>query len=116
LRDRSVSGHHCELEWADGAWSVRDLGSTHGIRVDGVRCQAQKLPPGCALWVGGLRFEVVYASPGAATRPQPRQPLFGQSLLEKAGLAGRLPGPSPGDRGADAEDEGSRRYTLDDEG
>jgi adenylate cyclase len=117
LRNGVVSGHHCQLDWADGAWSVRDLGSKNGIRVDGVRCEAQKLPPGSVLWVGGLRFEVVYASPGAATPPRPRQPLFGQGLLEQAGLARwQPPEPTPGDREADAEDELSRRYRLEDEG
>jgi pSer/pThr/pTyr-binding forkhead associated (FHA) protein len=111
-----VSGRHCQLEWADGGWSVRDLGSKNGIRVDGVRCEAQPLPPGSVLWVGGLRFEVVYAAPGAAAQPQPRPPLFSQSLLEKAGLARWRP-PEPPPRGpgtAGAEDESPQRYTLDD--
>jgi hypothetical protein len=87
---------------------VRDLGSKNGIRVNGARCQVQRLPPGSVLWVGGLRFEVAYPSAGAA-RPEGPQPPFAQSLLEKAGLArGRsvLP-PEP-------EDDSPRRYSLDD--
>jgi adenylate cyclase len=115
LRSSGVSGRHCQLEWADGCWSVRDLGSKNGIRVDGVRCESQRLPPGSVLWVGGLRFEVVYTAPGAAPRSD-AGPLFSQSLLEKAGLARwRPPAPSPRDRGkAGDEDEQPRRYTLDD--
>src|SRR5438067_1682380 len=80
----TVSSRHCELEWADGAWFVRDLGSRHGVRVDGVACTAGRLPPGSVLWIAGLRFEVAYASPAAAPQPQaqPKGPQFSQSLLE----------------------------------
>ena len=35
IDDDSVSRQHCELCWMDGAWVVRDLGSTNGTRVNG---------------------------------------------------------------------------------
>jgi hypothetical protein len=33
--DRSVSRRHAEIDWRDDVWSVRDLESTNGTRVDG---------------------------------------------------------------------------------
>jgi hypothetical protein len=33
--DRSVSRRHVEIDWRDDVWSVRDLESTNGTRVDG---------------------------------------------------------------------------------
>jgi hypothetical protein len=115
LRSSLVSGRHCELEWTEGGWSVRDLGSKNGTRVDGeVFTGQRRLPPGSVLWVANLRFEVVYAAPGAAARPKPRFPLFGQSLLEKAGLLRWRP-PEPPARGRGADDDAAReRYNLDD--
>jgi pSer/pThr/pTyr-binding forkhead associated (FHA) protein len=98
LRYPFVSGRHCRLEWADGYWSVQDLGSRNGIRVDGVSCQAKRLLPGNVLWIAALRFRVMYSAPGAA-----RSSLFGQSLLEKAGLVRWQP----------PEEPGPKRQTLD---
>jgi pSer/pThr/pTyr-binding forkhead associated (FHA) protein len=113
LRFPPISSRHCELEWDDAGWSVRDLGSRNGTRVDGAPCTGTtRLPPGSVLWLAGLRYEVAYAAPPGAAKPGPK-PLFGQSLLEKAGLA-RLP-PAPPGRGpkpAD-DDEQRKRYTLD---
>ena len=40
LRSANVSSEHCELEFRDGFWYARDLGSTNGTLVDGMICQA----------------------------------------------------------------------------
>lgn len=34
LDDRRISGQHFRVVWEDGAWTLRDLGSTHGTRVN----------------------------------------------------------------------------------
>jgi adenylate cyclase len=110
LRFSSVSSEHCELEWTDGGWFVRDLGSHNGIRVDGVRCREQRLPPGCVLWIANLRYEVVYTGKTAGAAPVKKGPVFGQGLLDRAGLATRQLEPPSGD----AEDSPRRRHSLDD--
>jgi pSer/pThr/pTyr-binding forkhead associated (FHA) protein len=106
----NVSGKHCQLDYADGQWSVRDLGSRNGTRVDAVLCQTHPLPPGCVLAVAGLRFEVVYGD-RAAAKPA-RASLFGQSLLAKLGLFGGLPS---GDDAAGQDEDMPKRYKLDEE-
>jgi pSer/pThr/pTyr-binding forkhead associated (FHA) protein len=87
LRSATVSGRHCQLDWTDQGWYVRDLGSRNGIRVAGVRCEEKLLPPGCVLSIADQRYEVVYGH--AAAGPAPR--LFAQSLLEAAKLVPERP-------------------------
>lgn len=47
LSDRRVSSLHARLTWTGAGWVVRDLGSTNGTFVDGVR-----LPPGVDRKIG----------------------------------------------------------------
>jgi pSer/pThr/pTyr-binding forkhead associated (FHA) protein len=115
LRDGAVSGRHCQLDWNDDCWSVRDLGSRNGIRVDGVRCQQEHLPPGSVLSIATLRYRFVYtASTAVSAAGQPR--LFTQSLLEKAGLTGSRTQSLAGSHAPadDPHDPQRRRYSLDD--
>jgi adenylate cyclase len=108
----AISGRHCQLEWNGQRWFVRDLGSRNGIRVDGARCESKELPPGCILSVAGLRFKVVYTSPGSGGPPG-RSP-FGQSLLERAGLT-RRDVDRASQQAPEDKDDLRQRYTLDDE-
>ncbi len=90
LRFPNVSSHHCEVELVNGYWHVRDLGSRNGIKVNGIRCDTKWLMPGDVLSVSRHRYEVVYDPQTDAPPPEDADP-FGQSLLEKAGLARRKP-------------------------
>jgi adenylate cyclase len=64
----SVSGRHCELQFTDGFWSVRDLGSKNGIGINGIRCQEQRLEPKDRLSIGRVRFRISYSPPGDSAR------------------------------------------------
>lgn len=93
----AVSSRHCQLEWSNGGWLISDLQSRNGIRVDGQRCEAQRLVSGNVLWIGGVRLEIVFTAQGPG--PQPKGPAFAQSLLEKAGLSRQpLPAEEPRQR------------------
>ncbi|MBQ16390.1 MAG: forkhead-associated protein [Planctomycetaceae bacterium] len=86
----NVSSQHCELELTDGYWQVRDLGSTNGIKVNGLRVDVQVLMPGDELTVARHEFELNYQplTEGPAPEVGDADP-FSRSLLEKAGLEGR---------------------------
>jgi predicted component of type VI protein secretion system len=88
LRFPNVSSRHCELELLEGYWQVRDLGSSNGTKVNGVRIVAQWLMPGDELAVAKHRFRIeYYVSPTAAPPPPIVHEVdLGTSLLEKAGL------------------------------
>src|SRR5260370_28015183 len=45
IRFNLVSSRHCELEFRDGYWFVRDLGSRNGTRVNSMLCTEQWLLP-----------------------------------------------------------------------
>lgn len=61
-----VSGKHCQLEFKDGFWHVRDLGSSNGVRVDGVAQTYQSMKPGAILSIAEHRYEVAYTLPEVA--------------------------------------------------
>jgi pSer/pThr/pTyr-binding forkhead associated (FHA) protein len=88
LRFPNVSSHHCELEWKNGYWHVRDLDSRNGIKVNGERCDSKWLMPGDVLSVSKHRFELKYTTDATAPPPE-EEDVFSVGLLEKAGLVKR---------------------------
>lgn len=69
LPDAGVSGAHCRLSWTPSGWTVRDLGSRNGTRVDGHAIPVGRPVPlveGSRLGIGRFAFVVADAGP-----PQP---------------------------------------------
>lgn len=92
LKFPNVSGLHCELSFRDGYWFVRDLGSTNGIKVNGIRVLQRPLRPGDELAISSRRYTIQYNLASLALQNLESQlsedeDLRSQSLLEKAGLA-----------------------------
>jgi FhaA, N-terminal domain/FHA domain len=59
LEDPNVSRHHAEVRPSGGSWTVRDLGSTNGVKVNGRRIDAarpQSLKPGDVVELGTSRI------------------------------------------------------------
>jgi len=112
LKNSVVSKHHCELEFQDGYWCVRDLGSRNGIRIDGEKTMEGWLMPGATLSVGKLRFDIDY-QPQSDEPPPPLDPIGGRSLLEKAGLSRELESDKEPDwLASDQDPEPSKRVDL----
>lgn len=88
----NVSSHHCELEFREGYWHVKDLGSSNGIKVNGERCQTKCLYPGDELAIGKHAFKLDYKVTGVGVAGGPDEAeaeepsTMSMSLLEKAGL------------------------------
>jgi adenylate cyclase len=82
LRFAFVSSKHCELSWTNGYWCIHDLGSRNGIRVDEKRCDAQRLLPGSSVWIGGLRFEIMYTPAAALARQESPNRLCAQTAKQ----------------------------------
>jgi adenylate cyclase len=85
LQFPNVSSHHCELEWTQGYWIIRDLASRNGIKVNGERCQSKWLMPGDEVSIAKHRYEISYTPAGVGPPPEEDDPLE-TSLMEKAGL------------------------------
>jgi hypothetical protein len=58
LRDPNVSRRHAELRRAEsGDWTIADLGSTNGVKVNGRRVSSTRLSPGDEVTVGTTTFK-----------------------------------------------------------
>lgn len=97
---QNVSGQHCELSYRNGYWQIRDLGSTNGVKINGERIgrTSKILRPGTELSISSHRYLIRYdmADVGLLNSPlnEEEEDLFGQSLMEKAGLVKpKKPGP-----------------------
>ena len=86
----NISGLHCELNFRDGLWHIRDRNSTNGIKVNGKRVQEKVLRPKDEISIGKRLYTIQYTLPAGVKLPEEAtesEGLLGQSLLEKAGLA-----------------------------
>jgi adenylate cyclase len=87
LRFPNVSGQHCELQFAEGVWHIRDLGSTNGTKVNGQQVQTRALRPGDEITIAKRRYTIQYSLPAGHLAFQNLiEEDIGTSLLEKAGL------------------------------
>ncbi len=61
LRDQTVSRHHCQITPGEKGFRLRDLDSTNGTFVDGLRIEAAFLKTSCLIRVGftTCQFEVL---------------------------------------------------------
>src|SRR5215831_10779730 len=71
LVSRKVSRRHCCIAQVGDHLVVRDLGSTNGIRINGVRVMEGNLKPGDELTIANYRYEVQWDALGV---PPPSRP------------------------------------------
>jgi pSer/pThr/pTyr-binding forkhead associated (FHA) protein len=89
LKFQNISGTHCELSRRNGVWHIRDLGSTNGVKVNGERTLRRPLRPGDEISIANHKYIIQYQLPVGSTIEDvlaEEEDVFGQSLLEKAGL------------------------------
>jgi predicted component of type VI protein secretion system len=58
LNSRKVSRKHCCVAQVEDYFVVRDLGSTNGVRINGVRVQEGTMRPGDELTIGNYRYQI----------------------------------------------------------
>jgi len=100
LNFSNISGHHCLLEIEEGYWFVRDLQSKNGVKLGDKRVMAnvrRRIDPQVKMSIAKHEFIVDYdpsALGAVGTPPQDEEldNLFGQSLLDRAGLTRRKEG------------------------
>lgn len=80
IDSRKISRRHCCIAQVSDYFIVRDLGSTNGIRINGIRVIEGRLTSGDELTIGNNRYEVsweahpVPPAPATGRRPTMRAP------------------------------------------
>ncbi len=75
IDSRKVSRRHCCIAQVADYLVVRDLGSTNGIRINGVRVLEGKLKAGDELTIGNNRFQVRWDAMAPEAGPRPAREL-----------------------------------------
>ena len=68
IPSRKISRRHCCIAQVDDYFVVRDLCSTNGIRINGMRVQEGNLKPGDELTIGNFRYQIQPVENGAAVK------------------------------------------------
>ncbi len=71
LPHKSISKMHCVIVKTDGLLLIRDLGSTNGTRVNGLRIRRAALLPNDQLSIAGFKFRVHFGPSSAAVPAGP---------------------------------------------
>lgn len=87
IREKTVSGKHCELELENGFWRVRDLGSRNGTRVGGRRCTEAWVKPNARLTLGTEAFRIDYVAQGELKEDEIITGSLSGSLTKAAGIS-----------------------------
>jgi len=75
IDSRKISRRHCCIAQVSDYLIVRDLGSTNGVRINGVRVVEGRIAPGDEVTIGGNRYRVSWDSiaPEAVLARQQKQ-------------------------------------------
>jgi predicted component of type VI protein secretion system len=125
LNSRKISRKHCVIAQVEEALVIRDLGSTNGVRVNGVRVEDGTLRTGDELMIGNFRYKVHVDQRREVAAPDkppdvrapgsPEKPFVSEDdLLEAAEEPVPLPEPVPG-RGPVAKPRSGGSYRMPDD-
>src|SRR5262245_39562793 len=89
LVSRKVSRRHCCIAQVGDYLVIRDLGSTNGIRINGVRVLEGKLKPGDELMIGNYRYEIRWDALGADPPARPKRATAVKRPTDPASLPDR---------------------------
>lgn len=73
IDSRKISRRHCCIAQVNDYLVVRDLGSTNGIRINGIRIVEGRLKPGDELTIGSNRYQVRLEGVAPVSPPPPRK-------------------------------------------
>jgi predicted component of type VI protein secretion system len=83
LASRKISRRHCCIAQVSDYLVVRDLCSTNGIRINGVRVVEGALREGDELTIGNHRYQVKWNAQGNEPAPAKRAPLPGKEAARR---------------------------------
>ncbi len=85
IESGSVSVHHAEMRRIEGGYELRDVGSTNGIKLDGVRHEVIALRSGATVKIGDVSFDFMLSDEErealARERPSESSPILREPEL-----------------------------------
>ena len=90
LRNKYVSGKHCEILNKDGECTLIDLDSTNGLFVNGLRVKSKKLEDGDKILVGTAL--IIYVADESSFSPKETIKRLREGKIEERELAANLLG------------------------
>lgn len=102
LGSRKISRRHCCVAQVHDYLVVRDLGSTNGIRINGIRVVEGSLRPGDELTIGNVRYEVQWNAKAGEALPSAKLPAPEKQKAPRPPLP---PAPAADDARLEAADE-----------
>jgi len=91
----NISGRHCELNYKNGYWVIRDLNSKNGMKVNGDKVEVggkKALFPGDTITIAKRQYTIQYVLADRMSRmeemmlEEEEDDIMAVPLLEKAGL------------------------------
>ncbi len=86
IDSRKISRRHCCIAQVSDYLIIRDLGSTNGIRINGVRVGEGRLAAGDELTIGNSRYKVTWDAVPA--NPEPVRPAKRQTVRAPSSVGG----------------------------
>ncbi|MEK7949851.1 FHA domain-containing protein [Luteolibacter soli] len=99
IDDGSVSVRHAVMERLDGGYQLRDLGSTNGIKLDGVQKETIPLRHGLSVKIGDVSFDFTLTEEEREALAREKPPVESPIIREEA-LSGAAAGGGGGPRRA----------------
>lgn len=101
LRFPNVSSHHCLMEIDEGYWFLKDLNSSNGCKVNGKRIMPglkKRVDPNDKISFAKHEYVMEYephklGAVGTPPQDEQMEQVFGQTLLQRAGLDRRTKKP-----------------------
>ena len=90
----SVSVKHAEMRRKDGGYEIVDVGSTNGIKIDGVRHDVIPLRSGATVKLGDVSFDFLLTDEErealAREKPQDESPIYQEPEVSRAKPSSRI--------------------------
>jgi len=109
IDDGSVSVRHAVMERIDGGYQLRDLGSTNGIKLEGIQKEIIPLRHGLSVKIGDVAFDFTLTEEEREALAREKPPVESPIIKEDSSAAAAGGGPR---RAANAPGAGPQRVVI----
>lgn len=112
IDDGSVSVRHAVMERIDGGYQLRDLGSTNGIKLEGIQKEIIPLRHGLSVRIGDVAFDFTLSEEEREALAREKAPVESPIIKEESGAAVAAAAGGGPRRAANAPGAGPQRVII----